>query len=612
MAQTIKRQLTCVSSLAKPQCAPFCWKPRNRPDTQELPIAALPRQKRRYVILLNSDTIVTPGWIECLIECGESHPAIGIVGPLSNAASWQSVPERYSKDGDWAVNELPSSSLDRVSRAFSILHAPQYPKVPIVNGFCFAIKRSVINTVGLLDEVSFPNGYGEENDYCLRAGKAGFSLAIADDCYVYHAKSKSYSHATRRELARQAQSLLHQKYGDDLEKATKVLKDSPALEKARLSFARLLTAPPCSILFLMTFRGAGGGINSIVQEANGLRELGAAVQVAISSTDESYYYERFPTVPRRLFHVFENMPELIAYAGAFEFVVATLFTSVRILKTVVEQYPGVLPCYYIQDYEPSFFAPPNPRYQEALDSYTLIPTMHCFAKTRWLCQTVAEKHGVHVHKVEPSLDGDIFFPDETPKPGYPFVVCAMVRPTTEHRSPQFTFEILRQIKLEFAEKVTIRMFGLEGDDPFLDRQLRDFEYEVLGILNREGVAQMFREASLFIDASTYQAFGRTGLEAMACRCATILPREGGVSEYAVDGVNTLLAHSGDAGDVMQQVRRYLEDQELYRRIVEEGLKTASRYNIHNACVSELQFFESLRQQAEVKTSPIHITEMVVS
>ena len=99
---------------------------------------------------------------------------------------------------------------------------------------------------------------------------------------------------------------------------------------------------------------------------------------------------------------------------------------------------------------------------------------------------------------------------------------------------------------------------------------------------------------------------------MACRCATVLPREGGVSDYAVDGVNTLLAHSGDAGDVMRQVRRYLEDQELYRRIVEEGLKTASRYNIRNACISELQFFESLRQQAEVKTSPIHITEMVVS
>ena len=99
---------------------------------------------------------------------------------------------------------------------------------------------------------------------------------------------------------------------------------------------------------------------------------------------------------------------------------------------------------------------------------------------------------------------------------------------------------------------------------------------------------------------------------MACRCATILPRDGGVSEYAVDEVNTLLADPGDAGGVMRQVSRYLGDHEFYRRIVEEGLKTASRYNIQNACVSELQFFESLRQRSGTRTSPAHTPEVVVS
>src|SRR5438034_2108681 len=173
-----------------------------------------------YAILLNSDTIVTPGWIDRLIACGESDPSIGIIGPLSNAASWQSVPERYSAKGDWAVNELPPwSSLDRVSRIFSILHAPRYPRVPLVNGFCFAIKGTVIDAIGLLDEELFPNGYGEENDYCLRAGRAGFSAAIADDCYLFHAKSRSYSHETRHKLARQSQLILRQKYGADLNKA---------------------------------------------------------------------------------------------------------------------------------------------------------------------------------------------------------------------------------------------------------------------------------------------------------------------------------------------------------------------------------------------------------
>jgi predicted O-methyltransferase YrrM/glycosyltransferase involved in cell wall biosynthesis len=551
---------------------------------------------------LNSDTVVTPGWIERLMACGESDPSIGIIGPISNAAGWQSVPERYSRDGDWAVNELPLSSLDRISSIFSILHIPQYPRVPLVNGFCFGVKSTVIDAIGLLDEKLFPNGYGEENDYCLRAGKAGFSGAIADDCYLFHAKSKSYSHETRRELSGQAQLILRQKYGAEVEKATTVLRNSPQLAKARSVFARVVGARPCSILFLMNLRAAGGGANSIVQEANGLRKLGAAVQVAIRRQDESFYRERFPGVARNLFHVSESMAELIGYARHFEFVVATAFKTVRTLKTLLEQASGVVPCYYIQDYEPNFCHPSEANYPEAVESYTLIPEMRCFAKTRWLCETVAKKHGLHVHKVEPSIDRNIFFSDNRSKPGTPFVVCAMVRPVSEYRSPGLTFEILRRIKREFGQRVEIRMFGLEQNDPFLARQRSDFEYEVLGILDRQGVAKLMRESSLFIDASTYQAFGRTGLEAMACRCATILPSQGGISEYAVDGVNTLLAAPNDAGEVLRKVTGYINEPQLYQSIVGEGLKTAARYSIEKACVSELRFFESLRQSIGAERS----------
>jgi GT2 family glycosyltransferase len=555
----------------------------------------LAARQAEYAILLNSDTVVTPDWIERLIACGESDPSIGIIGPISNAATWQSVPQRYSPHGDWAINELPLSSLDRISCIFSVLHAPQYPRVPLVNGFCFAIKRAVIDAIGMFDEELFPNGYGEENDYCLRAGKAGFSGTIADDCYLFHAKSKSYSHETRRELGGQARLVLSQKYGAEVEKATNVLKNSPELARARSVFARVVDAPPCSILFLMNFRGAGGGANAIVQEANGLRKLGAAVQVAIRRQDESFYRERFPGVARNLFHVSESIAELIGYARHFEFVVATLFKTVRTLKTLLEQAPGVIPCYYIQDYEPNFYHPSEANYLEAVESYTLIPEMRCFAYSPWVCETVAQKHRAHVHKTEPSLDRDTFFSDDRPKPGTPFVVCAMVRPMTERRSPGLTFEILRRIKREFGERVEVHMFGLEPDDPFLERQPTDFEYNVLGILPPQAVASLMRESSLFIDASTYQAFGCTGLEAMACRCATILPSQGGISEYAVDGVNTLLAAPNDAGEVLRKVTHYISEPQLYQSIVGEGLKTAARYSIEKACASQLRFFESVRQ-----------------
>jgi GT2 family glycosyltransferase len=151
------------------------------------------RQSRAdLVVLLNSDTIVTPEWLEHLLECARSDTKIGIVGPLSNAAHFQSVPKRFA-NGTWRVNQLPAGwTADDMARLISRIAPRSFPRVGVINGFCFAITRPVIDTIGFFDEEAFPDGYGEEMDYCFRALRAGFELAVADHAYVYHAKGRSY------------------------------------------------------------------------------------------------------------------------------------------------------------------------------------------------------------------------------------------------------------------------------------------------------------------------------------------------------------------------------------------------------------------------------------
>jgi O-antigen biosynthesis protein len=179
-----------------------------------------------YAILLNSDTVVASGWLEALIECGQSDPHIGVLGPLSNAASFQSVPERRTAEGDWAVNSLPVGfSVEDMARLVSRLSQREFPRVPFVNGFCYVIKRSVIETIGYLDEETFPQGYGEENDYSLRARDAGFELAVADQAFVFHSKSKSFGHDRRKELSRAGWEALKQKHGSH-----RLAEDLPSLE----------------------------------------------------------------------------------------------------------------------------------------------------------------------------------------------------------------------------------------------------------------------------------------------------------------------------------------------------------------------------------------------
>ncbi|MCC7275263.1 MAG: glycosyltransferase family 2 protein [Alphaproteobacteria bacterium] len=156
-----------------------------------------------WVVVLNSDTIVSHGWLARLLDAARSRPDVGMAGPLSNAASWQSIPRVKDADGGWTSNPFVApADTERVQSALERVSERAYPEVPLLNGFCTLIARTVFERCGIYDEDAFPIGYGEETDLCLRAAKAGFKLVVADDCFVYHRKSLSFGGKQRRTLSR--------------------------------------------------------------------------------------------------------------------------------------------------------------------------------------------------------------------------------------------------------------------------------------------------------------------------------------------------------------------------------------------------------------------------
>ncbi|WP_428681729.1 glycosyltransferase family 2 protein [Reyranella sp.] len=168
-----------------------------------------------WVVLLNSDTLVTQGWLEGMFEVVKARPNAAMIGPVSNAASWQSVPNLHDIKGGWSSNPLPEGfSHDDVGRLVRELSPQEFPEATLLNGFCTLMRRNVIAEVGYLDEVAFPMGYGEENDLCLRVRKAGYSLALADHVYVYHVKSASFGNIRRAELSKRGTAQLLAKHPD--------------------------------------------------------------------------------------------------------------------------------------------------------------------------------------------------------------------------------------------------------------------------------------------------------------------------------------------------------------------------------------------------------------
>lgn len=191
----------------------------------------------RYVILLNSDTVVTSRWIEKLIEAVEVAPDVGLAGPLSNAASWQSVPNILSSTGYFMINELPDRvTPDDINELCEQSSTYIFPRVPVLNGFCLIIKRQVLEEVGVFDVEAFPEGYGEENDYCFRARDAGFECVVATHTYIFHAKSRSYGSERRRSLSHRGERMLRDRYtGARITNVVETMRTHPELKRMRES-----------------------------------------------------------------------------------------------------------------------------------------------------------------------------------------------------------------------------------------------------------------------------------------------------------------------------------------------------------------------------------------
>jgi len=161
------------------------------------------------VVILNSDTEVTEGWLEKMVSCLHSRADTGIVCPLSNNATILSVPLMNQS------NSLPREmDPNQFSALVASASAREYPEIPTGVGFCMLISRDTLNQVGMFDP-AFGLGYGEENDFCLRARAAGKKIVCCDDAYVHHYGEASFSHIEGiHETRRHNETLLDQKWPD--------------------------------------------------------------------------------------------------------------------------------------------------------------------------------------------------------------------------------------------------------------------------------------------------------------------------------------------------------------------------------------------------------------
>jgi GT2 family glycosyltransferase len=137
-----------------------------------------------YVVMLNNDVIVTPGWVDDLLDAFRRIPGLGISAPRSNNVA-----------GDQKLADANYRTEEEMF-AFAAARRKAYGSRGYLTdraiGFCWCIDRKVLEEVGGLDE-QYGVGNFEDDDYCMRVRSAGYSIYVCDDVFIHHFGSRSFA-----------------------------------------------------------------------------------------------------------------------------------------------------------------------------------------------------------------------------------------------------------------------------------------------------------------------------------------------------------------------------------------------------------------------------------
>jgi GT2 family glycosyltransferase len=164
--------------------------------------------KDRDVVILNSDTEVPSKWLSRLKALADSQPRAASLTPFSNNATICSYPHFCQEN--LLPNGLDCAAMDAL---FASANEGQAIEIPTSVGFCMYLRREALHEVGLFDEEAFGRGYGEENDWCLRATAKGWKHLLCADLFVSHAGGASFGDEASQHQAR-ALSVISQRYPD--------------------------------------------------------------------------------------------------------------------------------------------------------------------------------------------------------------------------------------------------------------------------------------------------------------------------------------------------------------------------------------------------------------
>lgn len=205
------------------------------------------------VVLLNTDVQLPPLWLERLIAPLLLDDKVASATPFTNSGTICSFP-RFLENNELAFG-LDVAEIDSI---FSHFH-PIYNEVPTGVGFCMACSRNALNAVGFLDSDTYGRGFGEENDWCQSAIKAGFKNVMVENLFVFHNHGATFQSDEKVALIEDHLKKLNKRFPNYNGDVARYCEANPLKELRSFAYARafLKSIPGFKTVYLTHDLGGG-------------------------------------------------------------------------------------------------------------------------------------------------------------------------------------------------------------------------------------------------------------------------------------------------------------------------------------------------------------------
>ena len=223
------------------------------------------------------------------------------------------------------------------------------------------------------------------------------------------------------------------------------------------------------------------------------------------------------------------------------------------------------------------------RYLVARVSYTLPVSFICVS--RWVRDQIGRRDAMVAHA--PVLDLAVFQPAPVARRRTRIVIGTIGR-TGETKDYDLFLAAIAQLRGRSDLEVIVASPN-RGEVPLPQGLVA----EAVHATSEAAMVEFYRRCDVFVLTSRVEGFPLPPLEAMACGCAVVATRCGGITDYAQDGVNCLLVPPRDAQALAEALRTVADDATVRARLAAAGLETVRLFERDRMLSQFLTQFESL-------------------